>query len=222
MEFSGPQAADLANVTSLNHSFLVQLRASSRGRQWRRQLPPAVQVMIKGLTDLQIGRLAAAPFLLLSLRERDADCWRALAGDDSTLDLLQVLDGDIDHGQLSLAGLAFLWALAGRNPYAARLISGAPLDWCEQLADRTLLGLLQRAAGRRDLLQPRLATSEGFWRRMLGPGLSSERVVRQAAHLTALQSILTEDPAAHYRPMRAAACSTLVPTLRVTDRSRRN
>lgn len=222
MEFSGLQAADLANVTALNHAFLVQLRASSHGRQWRRQLLPAVQTMIKGLSDLQIGRLSAAPFLLLSLRERDTDYWRGLTGDDSNFDLLLAMDSDIDRCQLSTAALAFLWALARRNPYAARLISGAPLNWCEQLAERTLPGLLQRAAGRCDLLQPRFAASERCWRKLLGPGLSSERDVRQAAHLAALQSILTEDPATHYRPMRAAACSTLAPALRVADRTRRD
>ena len=221
MNFTGPEPTDLANVNSLNHAFLVQLRASSSGRRWRRQFPTAVALMVKGLTDLQIGRLSAAPFLLMSLRERDADYWRVLTTDDSNLDLFVATDKNSDCELLSMAGLTFLWALAGRNPYAARLVSGATLGWCEHLADWILLRLLQRTAGRHDLLQPRLAGSEEFWTKLLGPGLSSERDVRKAAHLTALQSILTEDPTANYRPLKAAACSTLAPSLRVADRNRR-
>jgi len=221
MNFTGPEPTDLVNVKSLNHAFLLQLRASSSGRQWRRRLPTAVQLMVKGLTDLQIGRLSATPFLLMSLRERDADYWHVLTTDDSNPDLLLATDRNADSESLSMAGLAFLWALAGRNPYAARLVSGATLNWCEHLADCILLQLLQRTAGRHDLLQPRLAGSEEFWNKLLGPGLSSERDVRKAAHLTALQSILTEDPTAHYRPLKAAACSTLAPSLRVADRNRR-
>jgi len=222
MDFTGPEPADLANVNSLNHAFLVQLRAPSCGRPWRQQLSAAVQLMIKGLTDLHIGRLAAAPFLLFSLRERDADYWRVLSTDDSNLDLFGAIDKDADHDQLTIAGLAFLWALAGRNPYAARLVSGATLSWCEQMSDCTLLRLLQLTASRGDLLLPRLAGDEGIWKKLLGPGLSSEREVRKAAHLTALQSMLTEDPAAHYRPLRAAACSTWAPALRVAERKRRS
>jgi hypothetical protein len=175
--------------------------------------------LIKGLTDLQLERLSAVPFLLLSLRERDEDYWRVISSDNSNFDLFGKGDPDSERGLLCAAGLAFIWTLAGRNPYAARLVSGATLGWCERLVDSTLLTLLQRTAGRHDLLQPRLAGNEDFWNKLLGPGLSSEREVRRAAHLAALQSTLTEDPAANYRAIKAAACSTLVPTHSVADKN---
>jgi len=43
--------------------------------------------------------------------------------------------------------------------------------------------------------------------------------VRNAAYLSALQAILTENPVDTYRPLKAAACSTLVPSLRVAERN---
>jgi len=218
MDFSGPEPADFANVESLNHAFLLQLRAPIRGRRLRCQLPSPVRELVKALTDLHVERLSVTPFLLLSLREHDEDYWRGLTSDDRNFDLLAVNDGDAEEAQLAAAGLAFLWQLARRNPYAARLVSGATLNRCEHLGDCTLLQLLQRITGRSDLMQPRQADNEEFWRKLLGPGLSSEREVRRAAHLAALQSILTDEPAVRYRPTRAAACSTAVPSLQVADR----
>ena len=218
MDFSGPEPADFANVKALNHAFLVQLREPSLGQPLRRHLPATVQRLIKGLTDLQLERLAAVPFLLLSWRERDEDYWRVLGSDDSNFDLFGGGEPSSESGVLCAAGLAFLWALARRNPYAARLMSSATLGWCERLLDSTLLGLLQKTAGRHDVLRPRLADNEEFWNKLLGPGLSSEREVRRAAHLAALQATLTEDPAANYRAIKAAACSTLVPTHSVADK----
>jgi len=221
MDFSGPEAVDFANVQSLNHAFLKCLRRLSCGRHLRQQLAPKIQRLVEGLTDFQIERLASAPFLLLSLRERDDDYWQVLFDDDANGDLLIAVDSGTETGQLAAAGLAFLWALAKRNPYATRLVSGATLNWCEQLAERTMLQLLQKSAGRRDLLQPRFAGNKQFWSKLLGPGLSSERDVRIAAHLAALQTVLTEDPTRRYRAIRAAACSTVVPSLRVADRTDR-
>ena len=221
MDFSGPQATDFANVQSLNHAFLKCLRRPSCGRHLRQQLPQKIQRLVEGLTDFQVERLASAPFLLLSLRERDEDYWQALFDDEPGRDLLVAVDPGTETVQLAIAALAFLWALAKRNPYATRLLSGATLNWCEQLAERTLLQLLQQSAGRRDLLQPRFAGNLHFWNKLLGPGLNSERDVRVAAHLAALQSVLTEAPTTRYRALRAAACSTVVPSLRIAERNDR-
>jgi hypothetical protein len=221
MDFSGPEPADFANVESLNRAFLRCVRRASCGRHLRQQLPQKIQHLVEGLTDLQIGRLSAAPFLLVSLRERDEHYWQALFDDELNSDMLVALDSDTEAHRLAAAGLAFLWALAKRNPYATRLVSGATLNWCEQLADYTMLQLLQQTVGRRDLMQPRFPGNEQFWSKLLGPGLSSERDVRTAAHITALQSVLTEDPTTRYRATQAAACSTMVPSLRVADRNHR-
>jgi hypothetical protein len=218
MDFSGPQPADFDNIKSLNRAFLRRLRKTDRGQRLRQTLAPTLRVMIKGLTDLQLERLSATPFLLLSLRERDDDYWRVLNDIDAQDDLFLEANTDAEANQLTAAALAFLWQLSRRNPYATRLVSGATLNWCEQLSDHTLLPLLQRTSGCIELLQPRMAENEEFWGKLLGPGLSSELNVRRAAQLTALQSMLTEDPARHYRPTRAAACNASMPSLRVAER----
>jgi len=218
MDYSGPEPADFANVTSLNHLFLSGLRRPARGRQLRREMTSRVRSSIRDLTDLQIKRLSVTPFMLMSLRERDVEYWQSLFVEGANEDLFLSAATEPDTELLATAGIAFLWQLARRNPYAARLLCGATIRWCEELTDRTLLRLLQQTCRRNDLLQPRLAGSDEFWDKLLGPGLSSEAQVRSAAHLAALQSILTEDPVAQYRPIKAAACSTLVPSLRVANR----
>jgi hypothetical protein len=221
MDFSGPQPADFDNVQSLNRAFLLCLRETSCGRRMRQVFAPAVRLIIKGMSDLHVERLAATPFLLLSLRERDDDYWHDLSNTDVQDDLFLVRDTDAERGRLASAALAFLWQLARRNPYATRLVSGATLHWCEQLSDYTLLHLLQVTSRCEDLLLPRLANNPEFWDKLLGPGLSSELDVRRAAQLTALQSMLTEDPARRYQPTKEAACSTSIPSLRVAERNDR-
>jgi len=218
MNFSGPEPADFRNVRRLNFEFLSCLRGSSSGADLRQQMAPDLGTIISGLTDLHVERLSRTPFLLFSLRERDSDYWSFLSADEPQGDLLMTVNTADELGQLAAACLGFLWQLAQHNPYAARLVSGATLSWCEQLADRTLFRVLQRMSGRPDLLLPRRATDAGFWNKLLGPGLSSEQDVRNAAQLSALQSILTEDPAARYRALPAAACSTTAPALRVADK----
>jgi hypothetical protein len=218
MDYSGPDPADFANVTSLNYAFLLNLREPARGQSLRQTMTARVRPIIRDLTDLQLERLSATPFLLMSLRERDVDYWQTLLGKDTNRDLFDRVITAPETEQLATAGVAFLWQLARLNPYAARLLSGATLGWCEQLAEHTLLRLLQQTCGRNDLLQPRFASNDEFWTKLLGPGLSSEAQVRNAAHLAALQSILTEDPVAQYRPFKAAACSTLLPSVRIAGR----
>ena len=217
MEFRGPEPADFRNVQSMNAAFLRHMRGSPSGHELRQQMAPEVRSMIRGLTDLQIERLSTARFLLFSLRERDPNYWGLLGNDAPTSDLLSATHQADECGQLAAASLGFLWQLARRNPYAARLVSGATLNWCEQLAECTLLRVLQRTAGRSDLLRPRRAEDVAFWGKLLGPGLCSEREVRGAAQLSALQSVLTEDPAARYRSLRAAACRTAAPALFVAE-----
>jgi hypothetical protein len=221
MDFRGPEAADFANVKSLNRAFLGLLRETAAGRRIREQLPAPVHEIVRGLTDLQIHRLSAVPFLLLSLRERDDRYWQVLASDAADADLFTSTSYDIDTGQLGTAAVAFLWQLSTRNPYAARLLSGGTLVWCEQLANCTLLRLLLRTMNSPDLLQPRLMNKVDFWKKLLGPGLSSEQNVRTAAHMAALQTMLTEDPAPQYRPLRAAACNSSAPSRKVADKRRR-
>lgn len=218
MDYSGPEMADFANVTSLNKAFLSYLRQHAGGLSLRQNMTSRVRLIIRDLSDLQLKRLSTTPFMLMSLRERDDHYWQNLFGGDANRDLFAGTSNEPQTEQLVTAGIAFLWQLARRNPYSARLLSGATIQWCEELADRTLLRLLQQTCGRKDLMQPRFADNDEFWAKLLGPGLSSEAPVRNAAHLAALQSMLTEDPVAQYRPVKAAACRTLVPSMQVAER----
>jgi len=218
MDFSGPQKAEFKNVRSLNEAFLSSLRTQSEATGLRQAFSPKLRPMVEGLTDLQARRLSEAPFLLLSLREQDDDYWSALFADDPNGDLFSVASSDGRDRYLAAAALGFLWQLAQQNPYAVRLISGATMKWCDRLANCTLLRLLERTADRTDLLRPRLSDNFEFWRKLLGPGLSSEPGIRTAAHLSALQSMLTIDRAAQYRDVRAAACKILPPAFRVAGK----
>jgi len=220
MDYSGPEPTDFINVHSLNDAFLRCLRMSPGGASIRQQLTPALRLMIEGLTELDIRRLAAAPFLLFSLRERDDAYWHFLCNDEANGDLFVDERPASDVRDIVVAGLGFLWQLARRNPYAVRLISGATLKWCERLAECTFLELLQRTAARSDLLQLRLVDNSEFWTKMLRAGLSSKQNVRSAAHLAAMQTLLTTGPSETSTPMRAAACSFSAPSLRVAEKPR--
>jgi hypothetical protein len=222
MEFSGPQVAEFNNVQSLNLEFLNNLRNSPDAEAMQQAFSPTLRPMVAGLTDLQARRLAESPFLLLSLRERDDDYWSVLFADDPNRDLFAEGSANAHDSHLAAAALGFLWQLAQRNPYAVRLVSGATITWCERLSNCTLMSLLQRAADRADLLRPRYAAKLEFWRKLLGPGLSSEPGIRKAAHLAALQSMLTIDHVAQYHDVRAAACKTRHPALRVAEKPDRS
>lgn len=210
MDYSGPDVADYAEVAALNQAFLVCLRAPA-GAMLRRCLPERLQPVIAALRDVQIERLASTPFLLLSLRERDAAFWRQLADAGSGPDLFAT--GRNGGDAIAPAALSFLWHLARRNPYALRLVAGAGNDWCSILADNMLLGLLRRIALREDVLLPREADNGEFWCKLLGPGLSSEPTVRVAAHTACLQTMLTELPEA-VPILRAAARRSQPPRYR--------
>lgn len=203
MDFSGPDAADFAEVAALNRAFLARLRSPGAvGANLRRHLPAKLQAVVAALRDLQVQRLASSPFLLLSLRERDPDYWQRLAGKHETPDLFSTANGNGD--EISAAALSFLWHLARRNPYAVRLVAGADSDWCSIMSSTTLFTLLRRASSCPDLLRPRLAANSAFWSKLLGPGLDSNPDIRRAAHTTCLQTLLTNLPAPVQQPRAAA------------------
>ena len=141
MDFAGPQAADYANVRTLNRAFLNYLKHDSDGAQLCAQLPRSMQDRFANLDDNALGRLADAPFLLLSFRERDMARWQALTVASVNEQLLMPTRSAGAGAQLMAAGIGFLWQLVQRNPYAARLITGATLDWCERLSQSMLLEL---------------------------------------------------------------------------------
>lgn len=212
MQFSGPERSDLIDVSSLNIAFLEYLSGST-GEPMRRDLPASLQPVVAALTERQSRRLADVPFLLLTLSESDDAYWSRLLLDRPVRDLFAAGRSETDPlDRIASATLGFLWQLARRNAYATRLVSGASLHWCEQLASCTLMSVLQCAALHQGLVGPRLAENAIFWQRLLGPGLSSDDDVRRAAHLAALQTMLLPDGAKSARRFRSAACYSSVPS----------
>lgn len=196
-EYRGPGVDDYANVLALNTAFI------------------AATTNLKGP---QRGRLAAAPFLLLSLRENDSRWWEDALTDRRQAELLAPAEQpNPEVRRIQTAAMSFLWHLSRRNPYAVRIISGAPIAWCDKIADLPLVTLLNRLAGRADLMKSRIEPSAEGADRLLSHGTSSARQVRLASHLTVLQQMLTRSGQDKNAKLPAAACSMSGP-LRVMDK----
>lgn len=221
MDFFAPQRTDLANVHSLNRVFLGLLRDSVSGRPLRQWLPRDLRPVVAGMSDLQQQRLASAPFLLMSLREHDKAFWSGLDAELHNHDLFRAERSTDDQERLIMASLGFLWQLAQRNPFAVRLVTGAPIDWCDRIAESTLIQLVQAAARRPDLLELRFSAQRQVWDKLLGAGLGSNSSARAAAHMTALQVLLTADGARPCERIRAAACARSTPERRLDGQLRR-
>ena len=195
-EYPGPTADDYANVLALNSAFI---KATSE------------------LKGPQRGRLAAAPFLLFSLHENDTQWWTQALADQRQRDLMATELSDPQLRRIQTAAISFLWQLGRRNPYAARIVSGATLAWCDQITDLPLVTLLERIGWRDDLISSRLDPPAADGERLLGGGTSSRRQIRRSSHLAALQSLLTRAGVDNYIERPAAACNLSGP-MRVSDK----
>jgi hypothetical protein len=196
-EFSGPGPDDYANVLALNAAF-IKTTSELRGPQR--------------------GRLAAAPFLLFSLREDDEGWWAGALADQSQRDLMTATEHESPElRRIQTAAMSFLWQLARRNPYTARIISGATITWCEKITSLPLVTLLDRIGGRDDLMVSRLDIPVAMGERLLGSGTSSRRQIRRSSQLTALHTLLTQSGLDSYTRLPAAACSLSGP-LRILDK----
>jgi hypothetical protein len=218
MDFSGPQPADFADVRSLNKAFLRCLRGVAAGSRMRRKMPEAAGKTVLGLGEGEIARLAQMPMLLASVREYDDGYWRDLLDSEPTGRLAEDRYGTPEVAEVTATTVAFLWQLARHNPYAARLVSGATLGWCERLTGCTLQGVLWRVRVRDDLLEPRFATDAEAWQRLLGAGLSPLPEVRRAARMSMLQRMLTGQSIRAAPPRRAAACKSAVPSFSIAGK----
>ena len=218
MEYQGPEPVDLANVQALNATFLEWLVAGSHDSG----LPGDVLAALAALPVCQRSRLARMPFLLLSLREHDAAFWDQMFAAKRGMTLLaRMKTPDAEGARLTTAALGFLWQLALRNPYTTRLVSGASLNWCEQLAASTLMDLVGRAAEGPLMLEARLAGQHDLWNKLLTSGVSARRDVRLAARVSALHTILTANAAIPHRPLASAARRLPTASLRLEPQPRR-
>ncbi len=215
MEYEGPSVDDMDNVRALNRRFLEVF--GGRGAAGFGGLGQTA------LSERQLERLSRAPFLLFSFRESDSDFWQRLLCDDPQLELTPVDRNDDDSvRELTVAALGFLWQLSRRNPFAARVVSGAPVSWCEHLAGTTLMSLLQRASRQPELLLPRFSDQDAVWRRLLAGGVSPKRNLQLMSHQSALQVMLTRATPLGYERLPAAACGIRRPAQRVAERRRRD
>ena len=213
MDFSGPERSDLKDVESINLAFLSFLR-SAAGEPLRSCLPQKLQPAMQALSRRQVERLAKVPFLLMSMGESDEDGWTQASRGRPIRDLFTPSRDETDPlARIATAAAGFLWQLARKNPYAARVVSGATLAWCEQLAEQTLLRVFECAVDDHRMLTPRLADNAVFWHRLLGAGVSTEFEIRRAAHLSALQTVLTHAAATPPRRLQTAACYSSVPSM---------
>ena len=222
MEYQGPEQADLANVCALNISYLDWLRARGNVGAAEASMRPEIGAALAGMSRLQLERLSRVPFLLMSFREYDEGHWRSLLAENPGVDLFHAVRvPDEDAIRLISAGLGFLWQLSKRSPYAARLVSGASLDWCEQLAAYTLVELYSRVITEDRLLEPRMFDNPDFWQKLLNAGVSARKDVRTAARVSALQVVLTRSATGSYRRLAAAACNMPAVAVRVGNRDSR-
>lgn len=220
MEFARPDAADFANVCALNGAFLELARRHRLNRASLNGLDEKLANRLQSLTENQANRLASAPFLLFSFRERDARLWEQLLNAAGKRDLFEITSTASDElARLTVAGLGFVWQLAQRNPYAARVLAGASLHWCEQIAERTFFQLLAMTSVRDDLLQLRSGSDSDMWRKLLDAGVMREDRMRQCAHISAMQAILTQDRSDIRQAWPAAARKIDRPGLRVAEES---
>ena len=216
MAFDGPAPFDYRNVCALNRAYLSLLQENRNARRSLHQLSSPLNHRITSLSRHQVDRLSAAPFLLLSFRERDDELWEQILSNEFGRDLLaRPLANDLDR--LQSAGLGFVWQMAQQNPYTLRLTCGATLHWCEQIAERTFSALLAAVAPHPDLLELRRGNDEDLWLKLLVNGVSRDRNVRSAAQLSALQTVLTRPVENAARTWGVAACKTRQTGLRVAD-----
>jgi hypothetical protein len=221
MQYPGPEPSDLENVLALNRAFLDLVARGGSLHAIPHNLPDGMWGRLAGLVPKAADRLASVPFMMFSLRERDDEYWGSLLAPGDTPDLFRPVPApDAGTGKLAAAGLGFAWQLARRNAYALRLLSGASLHWCEEIAARPLVDLLSRAASMSDIIELRCGDNAPFWDKLLDRGTSGRRDIRVAAHLTAWQQILTPEPAST-GAWATAACRSRVPSLEVADKRRR-
>jgi hypothetical protein len=218
MEFAGPESEDFINVFALNRAFLQLVSGKRDVNAARIVAPDSVTRRLHKLRDSQVENLSKTPFLLFSLREREADYWESIFANPGTRDLFtESASRSDEQSRLVAASLGFLWQLAKRNPYAARLICGASLYWCEQIAETTICQLLAMAGLRSDLLTLRFSHDEELWRKLLQDGIRREQRIRDAAQLSALQFVLTRSDSYGQKSWPIAARTVQRPKFRVAD-----
>ena len=188
MFYDGPTQTDYVNIQALNREFLKLMRSCPD----RFELDSLLASRLAKLGRAQLERLAWTPFLLFSVSEQDEIAWQEICRDNPNHDLFENRSsGDADIGNLLATTIGFLWQLAQQNPYSVRMICGGSPAWCELISAMTYFELVSFARNRGDLLTLRQAPNADIWRKLLLDGVRAERQIRSAAHIAALQTLLT-------------------------------
>lgn len=219
MFYAGPTQSDYVNIHALNREFLKLLQV----HPVRFGLDALRQRRLSALGRQQLERLAATPFLLFTIQESDELTWRAICRAEPNTDLFE--NGAANDSGISnflATSVGFLWQLAQQNPYAVRLICGGSPAWCEMITAVTYFELLTLTRHRDDLLVLRQARNVDIWSKLLVEGVRAEQQVRSAAHIAALQTLLTDYPGAGAAAWPVAACKAAPRFLRVADQSQKN
>ena len=220
MDFQPPETVDLTNVYSLNRAFLTLLTSGGEALGNREPRPVAFVAGLGKLDRRRRRRLAETPFLLFSLAENDVPRWRPVFTGAREIDMFDNLDRPtVDEARIVQAAIGFLWQLAKKRPYAARVISGASYYWCERLALCTLVDLFNFAANEPRLLTLRMADNAALWHKLVVGGTSDDVNIRATAKLSALQTVLTMIGDESSERLPAAACSMPAPSTRVAERA---
>ena len=88
MPYRGPQVVDLQEISALNLAFIRLLADASEASTLLTEIPASVADRLASLTKKERASVAAVPFLVFSLRERDDDYWEQLCAETVNLDLL--------------------------------------------------------------------------------------------------------------------------------------
>ena len=218
MFYDGPTQLDYVNIHALNREFLKLLRDQPD----RFGLDKLQANRLNALGRQQLERLASTPFLLLSIQENNEVAWRSVFAADPNADLFESVSDDAPAlGNLLATTGGFLWQLAQQNAYTVRLICGASPGWCEMITAMTYFELVTSMRSRADLLIIRQGPNTDIWSKLLVDGVRAEQNVRSAAHIAALQSLLTAYPCSGSAQWQIAACKTRPQHLRVADEPRK-
>lgn len=217
MDYPAPDPADLSEVHALNRAFLDY--ATAGAAPLMTELPPTARERLAACDPRGRERVSRCPFLLFSISEDDEQLWERCFAGERQHDLLAspARPGEAEV-QVACAALGLVWQLARRDPYAARVLCGASLEWCERIADAALMDLVRFAATRRELLHFRQAGDAAFWSQ-LAKAASDVRQVRRTARIACLQRLLTGIDVRRFERLRTAACAMPTPGARVRSRA---
>lgn len=204
MYFAGLEKADLADLLELNRGFLELLGAESAGQTILANVPDRIVGRMQSLTGRDRRRLARVPFLLCTCHAGDVEYWQALlapgAAGDLFVDRTQQGPGLL---RLTSGVIGFAWQLARKNPFAARLLTGASAAWCEEIASQPLLRLIESACRSEDGIRLRMAHEDRFWGHLLRHAVSDDPLIRRAARTSGLQRTLLSTSAPTRLPLAA-------------------